>query len=88
MSLLSLFVGCASRPAGTPPLSLIERLLDETLPAAYAGDARVKHKTPWIDVTITGKNLRKEGGHWRWEALTYERNGRFSAGEIVLGSRP
>lgn len=88
LSILAAFTGCASRPAGAPQLSLIERVLDEALPATFSGDARVKHKNPWIDVTIQARELRREDGHWKWASLTYERNGRFSAGQIELGPRP
>ncbi len=84
---IGLAAGCASVPAGAPHVSVIERVLDAALPAAFSGDTKVVHKNPWIDVTIAAGNVRQVDGRWTWDWLEYTRNGRFSAGTITLGAR-
>lgn len=79
--LLAGLTGCGSLSTARLPLQAI---LDQTFPKTFVGDAEFVHKNPYIDVTIVAKSLRNEDGVWRYESLSYKRNGRFSHGEITL----
>ena len=76
------FTGCATPFAGDA--AFIQRALDRALPPNYSGDAKVEHKNPWVDFTIDAKGLRREPDGWRWDSLTWVRNGRTSHGRVTL----
>lgn len=82
---LALAPGCASVSGGNDA-ALIQRLLDRALPANFTGDASFEHKNSYLDFQISGRNLRRVDGQWKWDSLSYRRNGRFSHGVITLGS--
>lgn len=71
--------------SGHDDQALIQRILDRALPPTFVGDARVEHKNTYLDFSIEARALRREDGVWRWESITYRRNGRFSNGSVSLG---
>lgn len=83
--LLALAPGCASVSGGNDA-ALIQRLLDRALPANFTGDASFEHKNSYLDFQISARNLRRVDNQWKWDSLSYRRNGRFSHGVITLGA--
>lgn len=76
--------GCASVRGPLP----LQRVLDQNFPKTFVGNAVVKHKNPWFDVTIRFTNLRHVDGVWQYDSAVYERNDRFTSGSVVLGPTP
>lgn len=86
LAVLVFTTGCGTTPQGDP--AFVQRVLDEALPPGFRGDAEIEHKNPWIDITITVRDVRKEGGRWVWASFKWKRNGRFSQGNVRLGLPP
>lgn len=72
MSLLSLFFGCASRPA--QPTLLIQPLLDRIVPSDWRGDFEGGERGHYLTIDVLATDLRKnEKGEWTWAGLKYRR---------------
>lgn len=82
------FTGCASNVVGgSGKGSVIQRTLDMALPPDFRGDAVVKHRNAWIDLTIDIKGLYRTEQGWSWSSLEYGRGGRFSHGSVTATPR-
>jgi hypothetical protein len=81
MGLLS-FSGCANLPNnGALP---VQQALNSLLPADFRGDIDAGHKNAYFDFQIVATKLRKVGDTWRYDSLSYKRNGRFSTGWVTV----
>ncbi len=80
--------GCAS--FGDNRVALIQRVLDDLLPATFVGDFDGSEKIPtYVDFTLAAGNLRRTETGWTFDWLEYHRNGPLmSSAHIVLGKRP
>lgn len=72
MSLLSLLLGCQSRPASSG--LLIGPLLDRIVPADFRGDGEFAERGQYLSIEIKATELRRtEQGEWSWASLEYRR---------------
>lgn len=84
---LACLTGCAAGGA-VDDSSLIQKVLDQVVPANFEGDLHVDHTGHYFGATITLKvdlrGLKKTGDRWTWASGGYTRSGVFSNGGIEL----
>lgn len=78
-----LLSGCVAIPGGQDT-ALVQKLLTATIPAGFVGNVKIRHKNAYTTVTIQVTGLRQGEAGWVWDSLVYEREGRFSDGQISL----
>lgn len=79
--------GCASKGSAVS-LGMINQVLDASLPPAFTGAIRLKHRNPYVTLAIEADGLKRGPNGWQWTWLTYQREGRVSNGIVIFGKPP